>query len=197
MKVSNIGQVIFDGSTIFHTHGQGNQALFEMFFYLIRRSSYGKFVGMSLLIEGFAMGAFSNLQANTNDSVLKSLMKLLMRDEATHHNFGQWWLERTLVSMTVDERTRLSEWALRGYMSLYVNLVSVRQRKAIYERFGLDWRYVRDAVREVRRNLGPPQGLEEETNPLSVMANALSKSGLLTTPAKAQLARWVNQGAGP
>jgi rubrerythrin len=148
-----------------------------------------KLVGLSLLIEGFAMGAFSNIHAHTNDDPLKSMMRLLMRDEATHHNFGLWWLEQKVPAMADDQRQRLSAWAVRGFTALYLNLISIRQRKAVYDGFGLDWRRVRDSVREVRREQERMPGIEAVINPISVMASALDRVGLLTAYDRSQLER--------
>ena len=156
-----------------------------------------KLVGMSLLVEGFAMGAFSNIHTHTNDNPLKSMMKLLMRDESTHHNFGLWWLEQNLPTMADDQRNSLSNWAIRGFTALYLNLISIRQRKGVYDRFGLDWRRVRDAVREVRRDRERAPSIEEDMNPIAVMARALDRSGLLMAHGQSQLARWLDTPAEP
>ena len=47
-----------------------------------------KLVGMQMLLEGLAMGAFANLHAHANDPVLRRLVQLTMTDEAFHHKFG-------------------------------------------------------------------------------------------------------------
>jgi rubrerythrin len=151
-----------------------------------------KLVGMGLLVEGFAMGAFSNIHSHTNDAPLKSMMKLLMRDEATHLNFALWWMEQNIPAMADDQRGSLSNWAVRGFAALYLNLISIRQRKGVYDRLGLDWRRVRDAVREVRRDRERAPSIEEDMNPIAVMARTLDRSGLLVAHDRSQVARWLD-----
>src|SRR5271154_6482550 len=50
---------------------------------------YKKLVGMQILLEGLAMGAFADLHARTRDPLLKRLVQLVMTDEAFHHKFGK------------------------------------------------------------------------------------------------------------
>ncbi|MHA7838263.1 MAG: ferritin-like domain-containing protein, partial [bacterium] len=49
---------------------------------------YKKLVGMQMLIEGLAMGAFATLQRETHDPLLRRLIHFTMSDEAFHHKFG-------------------------------------------------------------------------------------------------------------
>ena len=46
---------------------------------------YKKLVGMQMLIEGLAMGAFATFHSKTNDPTLRRLIQLVMSDEAFHH----------------------------------------------------------------------------------------------------------------
>ena len=50
---------------------------------------YKKLVGMQMLLEGLAMGAFANLHKHSRDPVLCRLEQLVMTDEAFHHKFGK------------------------------------------------------------------------------------------------------------
>jgi hypothetical protein len=59
---------------------------------------YKKLVGMQMLIEGLAMGAFATLHSKTNDPLLRRTVQLVMTDEAFHHKFGKIWAERTCPS---------------------------------------------------------------------------------------------------
>lgn len=154
-----------------------------------------KIVGMSLLLEGFAMAAFSNIRAHTHDGALKTLMTYLLRDETAHHKFGLRWLEGHVPEMTAAERNGLSDWALRGFTALCVNLVSARERKIVYQRFGLDWRQVRESVQYARQGAEPASVLGGSADPILVMANALDQSAILTAGARARLSPWLGRPA--
>src|SRR5690606_283605 len=43
-----------------------------------------KFIGMQILIEGLALGAFNTIKATTMDPVLRQILSLVIRDEARH-----------------------------------------------------------------------------------------------------------------
>ena len=150
-----------------------------------------KLIGIGVLVEGFAMGAFANIQAHTKDPALGQMMKALLRDEASHHSAGTFWLDQALKTWPEDRRRTLAGWAARGFRALYLNLVSVRQRRAVYGQFGLEWQWVRDAVREMRGVDEPTPGLEEDTNPLSVLAQTLNRSGLLTPREQSRIDTWL------
>lgn len=150
-----------------------------------------KLIGVGVLVESFAMGAFANIQAHTKDPALGQMMKALLRDEASHHSAGAFWLDQALKTWPEDRRRTMAGWAARGFRALYLNLVSVHQRRAVYGQFGLEWQWVRDAVREMRGVDERTPGLEEDTNPLSVLAQTLDKSGLLTAQERSQFDTWL------
>jgi hypothetical protein len=47
-----------------------------------------KFLGMQILIEGVALGAFGLIQQTANDPLIKQITHLIMQDEARHVAFG-------------------------------------------------------------------------------------------------------------
>ena len=57
---------------------------------------YKKLIGMQMLIEGLAMGAFATLHSRTADPLLRRLVQMVMTDEAFHHKFGKIWADRTV-----------------------------------------------------------------------------------------------------
>src|SRR5476649_1535344 len=50
---------------------------------------YKKIIGMQMLVEGLAMGAFATFYQKLNDPLGRKLMQLVMTDEAFHHKFGK------------------------------------------------------------------------------------------------------------
>ena len=61
-----------------------------------------KVVGMQMLLEGLARGAFSKLHKHVRDPVLKRLVQLVMTDEALHHKFGKVWADKTIANLSLD-----------------------------------------------------------------------------------------------
>src|ERR1700691_484224 len=52
-----------------------------------------KLVGMQMLVEGLAMGAFATLYQKSHDPLLVKLCQLVMTDEASPHKFGKIWAD--------------------------------------------------------------------------------------------------------
>lgn len=67
-----------------------------------------KFLGMQILIEGLALGAFGALRQVSNEPLLRKLLEYVMRDEARHVAFGvlalQDYFKRGLNSAELRER---------------------------------------------------------------------------------------------
>ncbi len=61
---------------------------------------YKKIIGMQMLVEGLAMGAFATFYQKLNDPLGRKLMQLVMTDEAFHHKFGKIWADRTVPKLT-------------------------------------------------------------------------------------------------
>src|SRR5262249_3010522 len=60
---------------------------------------YRKIVGMQMLVEGLAMGAFTTLHKVARDPLLRRLCQLVMTDEAFHHRFGKIWAHATIPTL--------------------------------------------------------------------------------------------------
>lgn len=153
---------------------------------------YKKLVGMQMLIEGLAMGAFAHTHAHTRDPLLKRLVQLVMTDEAFHHKFGKIWADRTMPKLTPAEHDIVEDWAAHCFETMLFNLNSIRQRKMLFDAMGLDWQWVRDAVREVYGDAGRRQETKDKTNIFNVLARTLWKAGIITDRTKHVYAAWVN-----
>jgi len=70
-----------------------------------------KFLGMQILIEGLALGAFGLLRRLTPEPLLRDLLKKVITDEARHVHFGVLALEAYLVELTEPERREREDWA--------------------------------------------------------------------------------------
>ncbi len=153
---------------------------------------YKKLVGMQMLVEGLAMGAFANIHAKTNDPLLKRLTQLVMTDEAFHHKFGKIWADKTIPKLDTKEHEQVEDWAAQCFETVLFNLINIRQKQAIYQQFGLDWEWVRDACREVYTDQDRRDTLKESTNIFRVLVKTLFKSGIITDRTRPIYAHWVD-----
>ncbi len=153
---------------------------------------YKKLVGMQLLVEGLAMGAFASIHSKTFDPTLKRLTQLVMTDEAFHHKFGKIWAERTIPKLSEKEHHRVEDWAARCFETLLFNLVNVEQKQDIYGQFGLDWEWVREACQEVFSDDDRRELLKEQTNIFRVLIKTLVKAGIITDRTRQIYAMWVD-----
>jgi len=153
---------------------------------------YKKLVGMQMLIEGLAMGAFATLHAETVDPLLKRLVQMVMTDEAFHHKFGKIWADRTVPSLSEEEHAQVEMWAAETFQVLLFNLVNAEQKKQIYEPFGLDWQWVRGAVLEAFSDEDRRAGMTRSTNIFRVLIKTLLKAGIITERTRATYAQWVD-----
>ncbi len=153
---------------------------------------YKKLIGMQMLIEGLAMGAFATLQAQTNDPTLKRLIQLVMSDEAFHHRFGKIWADKTVPELTTEQHEIVEDWAAHCFQVLLFNLVNAEQKQEIYPEFGLDWQWVRGAVLEAFGEEDRRKAMTENTNIFRVLIKTLLKAGIITDRTKHVYGNWVN-----
>jgi hypothetical protein len=155
---------------------------------------YKKLVGMQILLEGLAMGAFANLHAHTNDPLLQRLVQLVMTDEAFHHKFGKIWADRTLPKLSREQHERVEDWTAEVFETLLFNLSSIAQRGYIYEAFGLDPVVLRESVREAFAG-GRKRAMREGTNVFRVLVKTLFKAGIVTERTMHVYAAWLDTDA--
>jgi hypothetical protein len=153
---------------------------------------YKKLVGMQMLIEGLAMGAFATFHSKTNDPTLRRLIQLVMSDEAFHHRFGKIWADRTVPKLSAEEHEKVEDWAAKCFQTLLFNLVNAEQKQAIYPKFGLEWQWVRGAVLEAFTDNDRRQVMRQSTNIFRVLIKTLLKAGIITERTKPVYAAWVD-----
>ncbi|MEE8474271.1 MAG: ferritin-like domain-containing protein [Myxococcota bacterium] len=153
---------------------------------------YKKLVGMQMLIEGLAMGAFATIQSRTRDPVLRRLVQLVMTDEAFHHKFGKIWADRTVPNLSEEEHEKVETWAAECFQTLLFNLINAEQKQEIYGEFGLDWRWVRSAVMESFGDADRRDNMKENTNIFRVLIKTLLKAGIITDRTRSLYGAWVD-----
>jgi hypothetical protein len=71
-----------------------------------------KFLGMQILVEGLALGAFGTLHRMTSEPLLKELLKRVIQDEARHVHFGLLALKPLYTGgLSEKERIEREDWA--------------------------------------------------------------------------------------
>jgi len=153
---------------------------------------YKKLVGMQMLIEGLAMGSFATLNARTNDPVLRRLVQLVMSDEAFHHRFGRIWAAKTIRHLSGEEHRKVEDWAAQIFQTLLFNLINAEQKQVIYAKYGLDWQWVRDAVKESFSDDDRRNSLKDSTNMFRVLIKTLLHAGIITSRTAPLYAVWVD-----
>jgi hypothetical protein len=155
---------------------------------------YKKLVGMQMLVEGLAMGAFATLHSKTHDPLLRRTVQLVMTDEAFHHRFGRIWAKRTVPKLTAEEHEKVEDWAAACFHRIFMNLVNAEQKQAIYPRFGLEWQWVRAAVMEAFGDEDRRRMMKESTNIFRVLIKTLLHGGIITERTRHLYEAWVDLG---
>jgi hypothetical protein len=153
---------------------------------------YKKIVGMQMLVEGVAMGAFTTLFKVSNDPLLRRLCQLVMTDEAFHHRFGKIWARATMPQLGPEEHAAVEDWALEVFRTLLFNLVNPEQKRLIYPQFGLDWRWVRAAVMEAVTDDHRRELMRRSSNVFRTLVKTLLNAGIITERTRAEYAAWVD-----
>ena len=92
---------------------QVNDNLFVIIDALMRDGRWDmKFLGMQIMVEGLALGAFGMLYRVTSEPLLRELLRRVIRDEARHVHYGVLAL-RAHVTTQLSERERREreDWA--------------------------------------------------------------------------------------
>jgi hypothetical protein len=70
-----------------------------------------KFLGMQIMVEGLALGAFGTIYRVTREPLLRELLGYVIRDEARHVAFGVHALRRHIAGLGEAERHEREQWA--------------------------------------------------------------------------------------
>ncbi len=153
---------------------------------------YKKIIGMQMLVEGLAMGAFATFYKNLNDPLGKKLMQLVMTDEAFHHKFGKIWADRTIPHLTPEEHNIIEDWSAHCFQSVLFNLVGPNQQRDLYEEFGLDPDKVMEEFGKIMTDDQRRENMKEQTNIFRVLVKTLLNAGIITDRTRAFYAMYVD-----
>ncbi|MFZ4601856.1 MAG: ferritin-like domain-containing protein [Caulobacterales bacterium] len=141
---------------------------------------YKKIVGMQMLVEGLAMGAFASIFREWHDPLARKLTQLVMTDEAFHHKFGKIWADRTIPKLTPEEHEIVESWAAHCFQTLLFNLVAPHQMPQVYAQFGLDPMKVVEEFQKVATDADRRERMKEATNIFRVLVKTLLNAGIIT-----------------
>jgi len=154
---------------------------------------YKKIVGMQMLIEGLAMGAFAMAHEDTNDPLLKTLLKYTMSDEAFHHKFGKIWADRTIPKLSESEHHKVEDWSESLFTNLLFNLVNPWEKKEIYESVGLNHKWVaQEFIAGLDRDEVAKTEMRQQNNIFRVLVKTLLKAHIITDRTKSTYAEYVD-----
>jgi hypothetical protein len=77
-----------------------------------------KFLGMQIMIEGLALGAFGTLRQLTREPLLKQLLTYVITDEARHVHYGVVALQEATRGLTERERKEREDWCFEVSLML-------------------------------------------------------------------------------
>jgi hypothetical protein len=153
---------------------------------------YKKIVGMQMLVEGLAMGAFATLYQKSQDPLLVKLCQLVMTDEAFHHKFGKTWADRTIPKPTAEEHNIVEDWAAQCFQTLLFNLVNAEQMKSVYASVGIDWQDARAAIMEAYTDDDRRESMKQSANIFRVLIKTLLNAGIITERTRGFYAMYVD-----
>jgi len=153
---------------------------------------YKKIVGMQMLVEGLAMGAFATFFTETNDPLLKKLMQLVMTDEAFHHKFGKIWADRTVPKLAPEEHAIVEDWAAHCFQTLLFNLVAPHQQREMYESFGMDVDKVVEELQLIATDEMRREDMKKATNIFRVLIKTLLNAGIISDRTRAFYGMYVD-----
>ncbi|HVT24178.1 MAG TPA: ferritin-like domain-containing protein [Rhizomicrobium sp.] len=151
-----------------------------------------KLVGMQMLIEGLAMGAFATFYEFGKDPLMVKLCQLVMTDEAFHHKFGKIWADRTIPHLSKSEHEMIEDWAWEVFMVLLFNLGSPNQKEWIYREVGLDPEWCQSAFMEAMTDSNIREEMKQTSNIFRVLIKTLLKAGIITDRTRNNYAAYID-----
>jgi len=90
-------------------------------------------IGMNMIVEGLALGAFNNMYHATTCPLLKAITFNVMRDESRHVSFGHAYLGPVIAKLHESEREDLAEFTFNA-INVVVQATSVGQSQTLANR---------------------------------------------------------------
>jgi hypothetical protein len=75
-------------------------------------------IGMNMVVEGLALGAFHNMRRATGCDLLRSIVEGVLRDESRHVAFGNVYVGKTITELHPDEREDVAQFAFDALLMM-------------------------------------------------------------------------------
>jgi hypothetical protein len=78
----------------------------------LKADHYAKIlIGMNMVVEGLALGAFTNMMRQTTCPLLRQLVRYVLQDESRHVTFGKVYVQETIAGLHPDDREDIAQFA--------------------------------------------------------------------------------------
>jgi len=91
-----------------------------------------KFLGMQIMVEGLALGAFGLIHATTHEPLIKQITQMIMQDESRHVAFGVLSLKDIYKEMSSRELADREDFVILSSKLMYERLLG----QEVWERLG-------------------------------------------------------------
>jgi hypothetical protein len=92
-----------------------------------------KFLGMQIMVEGIALGAFGMIEKLSNEPLIKAITQMIMQDESRHVAFGVLTLKDTYVGMADNELRDREDFVVQSARLMYERFL----QQEVWTRMGL------------------------------------------------------------
>ena len=75
-------------------------------------------IGMNMVVEGLALGAFHNMRRATSCELLRQITNSVLQDESRHVAFGNVYVSETLRDMHGDDREDIAQFAFEAVKAM-------------------------------------------------------------------------------
>ena len=75
-------------------------------------------IGMNMVVEGLALGAFHNMRRATTCDLLRQITSQVLQDESRHVAFGDVYVGETIQDMHPDDREDVADFAFRAVKAM-------------------------------------------------------------------------------
>jgi hypothetical protein len=155
-------------------------------------------IGMNMVVEGLALGAFHNMRRATTCPLLREITELVLRDESRHVAFGNLYVGETLRCMHPDDCEDVADFAFTAVKAMSDAMggpEGTGRRKQdpgfvrVLERVGIDVHdFVRDLVAMGAAGIRAEQPPGQIHSFKDLMMPALVRVGAVTERTRARFA---------
>jgi hypothetical protein len=103
-----------------------------------------KFLGMQVMVEGLALGAFGLIHQTTNEPLIKQITQYIMQDESRHVAFGVLSLKDAYGEMSERDLRDREDFVILASKLMYERFLG----QEIWERFGFPRAECEEAVKQ-------------------------------------------------